>query len=303
MPPLDREAVLRETVSFNPLSRLAEFERRYPQAMLLLRIGGIHPIESTPMVNPFICRKKILDDESYANIGEHCVAVACCYSAIAGVLVSVGQLTQSDSESGMQRALIHDAAKRYGIMRKKAMGQTSIPSDPAYTLIKPTLEKQGIASELVEYMARAGSETGHNSKKDFLKINDDGEVYLVSDRLVDKIVHLSDDMTSTNIPQPDERAVTKYLTPWERMIASDFPNRYPWFWIEGIGFDLTGQPVRVDDVKNPQSNLRGVDSYAYYQVFVSNAICGEFKQTIDPKAVGPAEYFIKSLVNQTLHTD
>lgn len=76
----------------------------------------------------------------------------------------------------------------------------------------------------------------------------DGIPSLVPNRLVDKIIHLADDMTSTSIPQPGERTLTVYLTPWERMIASDFYNRYPHLWKEELAFDMQGSVVTIEDI-------------------------------------------------------
>lgn len=80
IPDLEKAAILAEARPFDPLTRLGEFERRYPFAMRILRIGGVHPTEDPKMDNPYTGQPH---DESFTNIGEHCLAVACFAEAVA----------------------------------------------------------------------------------------------------------------------------------------------------------------------------------------------------------------------------
>lgn len=299
MPNLEREALLAEARPFDPLSRLEEFSAKFPFAMQILRIGGVHPTEDTPMDNPYTGKPHI---ESFTNIGEHCLAVASAANTIATKLHEKGALAQSDVQLITSRALVHDANKRIEIMRRNAVREGAIQdaySPKAYETIRPILLAQGTDPGLVEYMARAGAETSHLSFGDFLQLQDNTPC-LVPGKMVDKIIHLADDMTSTSIPLPGERPETFYLTPWERMVASDFPNRYPFAWKEGLGLDESGNVVTTSDISAPESNLIFVRSYAYWQPFISNAICGEIQGIIDPKSQQKPEYFVKDLVNSAL---
>lgn len=138
------------------------------------------------------------------------------------------------------------------------------------------------------------------SIRDFLTLQD-GIPSLVPGRMVDKIIHLADDMTSTSIPLPVERPLTLYLTPWERMVASDFPTRYPFLWKEGLAFDVQGEVVTLPDFGGTADRaLRWMRSYAYWQPFVSNEICREIQGIVDPGNRQKSEYFVKDLVNNTL---
>lgn len=299
MPNLEREAILAEARPFDPLTRLGEFTERFPFAIQILRIGGVHPTEDAKMDNPYTGKPH---DESFTNIGEHCLAVASLASTLAFRLHERGILSSAEAALVTSRALIHDANKRIEIMRRNAVREGVIDdaySPKAYETIRPVLQSQGIEQELVDYMAGAGKETGHLSIRDFLMLSD-GIPSLVPGRMAEKIIHLADDMTSTSIPLPGERPLTVYLTPWERMIASDFPNRYPFLWKEGLAFDMQGEVVTVEDIETADRSLRWTRHYAYWQPFVSNEICREIQNIVNPESKQSPEYFVKDSVNNAL---
>lgn len=299
MPNLEREAILAEARPFDPLTRLGEFAERFPFAIQILRIGGVHPTEDAVMDNPYTGKPH---DESFTNIGEHCLAVASLAATLAFRLHERGILSSGEAGLVTSRALVHDANKRIEIMRRNAVREGAIDdaySPRAYETIKPILQAQGIDQELVDYMAGSGKETGHLSIRDFLALPD-GIPSLVPDRFAEKIIHLADDMTSTSIPLPGERPLTVYLTPWERMVASDFPNRYPFLWKEGLAFDTQGVVAVVPDIAQAEPNLSYVRSYAYWQPWVSNEICQEIQSIVDSENRQRPEYFIKDLVNNVL---
>ncbi len=299
MPDLDRETILREAKPFDPLTRLEDFSKRFPSAIQLLRIGGVHPTEDTKMDNPYTGKPH---DEVFTNVGEHCFAVASLASTLAFTLHEVGAMSIEKAELTTNRAIIHDANKRFEIMRRNALREGVIEeayTPKAYETIRPILQDQGINQELIDYMAKAGKETGHLSLKDFL-VQPNGIPSLVPDRMVDKIIHLADDMTSTSIPEAGERPLTVYLTPWERMVASEFPTRYPFLWKEGLAFDEAGEVVSVQDIATADRKLRWIRPYALWQPYVSNEICREIQSIIDPKSKQKPEYFVKELVNNAL---
>lgn len=299
MPNLEREAILGEARPFDPLTRLGEFAERFPFEIQILRIGGVHPTEGATMDNPYTGKPH---DESFTNIGEHCLAVASLAQTLAFRLQKRGVLSTEEAELVTSRALVHDSNKRIEIMRRNAVREGAIDdaySARAYETIRPVLQAKGIDQELVDYMAGAGKETGHLSIRDFLMLSD-GIPSLVPDEFAEKIIHLADDMTSTSIPLQGERPLTVYLTPWERMVASDFPSRYPFLWKEGLAFDIQGSVAVVPDVAQAEPNLRYIRSYAYWQLYVSNEICREIQSIVDPESKQQPEYFVKDLVNNTL---
>lgn len=299
MPNLEREAILAEARPFDPLNLIAEFTERFPFAIQILRIGGVHPTEDARMDNPYTGKPH---EESFTNVGEHCLAVASAANVIATRLYQEGAMSGEEVELATTHALVHGANKRLEVMRRNAVREGAIDdaySPKAYETIRPILLTQGVSPELTEYMVRVGAETDSQSIKDFLMLQD-GIPSLVPGRLVDKIIHLSDDMTSTSIPLPGERPLTFFLTPWERMVASEFPTRYPFMWKEGFAFDSEGNPVVLQDVAGAEPSLRWVRNYAFWQPFTSNEICREIQAIVDPKSKLRPEYFVKDLVNSAL---
>lgn len=300
MPNLEKEAILAEVRLFDPLTRLPEFSSKYPFAMQILRVGGVHPTEDiTTMDNPYTGKPHI---ESFTNVGEHGLAVASLTQTLAIRLHQGGTLSAQDVDLATSRALVHDANKRFEVMRRNALREGLIDdaySPKAYETIRPILLAQGVSVELTEYMVRAGSETGGSSIKDFLRL-EGGMPVLAPGRIVDKIIHLADDMTSTSIPLTGERPRTFFLTPWERIVASDFTTRYPFMWTEGFAFDSEGQVVNLSDIEKADQSLRWVKSYAYWQPFTSNEICREIQNIVDPESKQRPEYFVKDLVNNIL---
>ncbi len=299
MPNLEKEAILEKARPFDPLTHLEDFTKRFPSAIQLLRIGGVHPTEDAEMANPYTGKPH---NESFTNVGEHCLAVASLASTLAFKLHELGAMSMEEAELATSRALVHDANKRIEIMRRNALREGIVEeayTPKAYETIRPILQAQGINPELIDYMAKAGKETGHLSIRDFL-ILPDGIPSLVHDTMVDKIIHLADDMTATSIPEAGERPLTVYLEPWERMVTSDFPHRYPFLWKEGLAFNGDGEVVSVQDVATADRKLRWIRSYAYWQPFTSNEVCREIQSIIDPESKQKPEYFVKALVNNVL---
>lgn len=301
MPDLEKEAILRKARPFDPLTHLEDLTQRFPLGMQRLRIGGVHPKEFIVMNNPYTGQP---DEESFTNTGEHCLAAACAAEVIAEVLKQRGIITQAEADQATLEGLDHDVNKRIEVFRRNAVRAGKVPpndvySPHGYATIVPILLAQGYDQDTIAYIARAGRQTAHDSLKDFLMLQD-GIPSLVPNKMVDKIVHLADDMTATSIPQEREKPSTVYLTTWERMVVSDFPKRYPFLWTEGLAFDTQGEIVTLADINTADPNLRWVRPYVYWQPFVSNAICREIQGIIDPKSQEKPDYFVKNLVNSIL---
>lgn len=81
------------------------------------------------------------------------------------------------------------------------------------------------------------------------------------------------------------------------MVASEFPTRYPFLWKEGLAFDTQGVVTVVPDIAQAEPNLSYIRSYAYWQPWVSNEICREIQNIVDPENKQRPEYFVKDLVN------
>lgn len=292
-----QDEIFEGTFPYNPLSKLAFYEQRYPRAMKLLRVGGLHPSTSGPMINPYTGE---LDTESVDNIFEHCLAAAEGCRAISSSLVRSWALSENSAERCVISALIHDGSKRYELFRRNAVRQGKIEnaySPSAYDTIVPHLQAQNVDPDLIEYMKIAGKETGHNSLASFVKLGPNGRVQLKSGRLVDQIMHYVDDITSTTIPPAGERAKTYFSTPRQKMEHSGFPKRYPFMYKEGFGFDVNGNVVLINDTKNPPPGLSNVEDYATYQIFVSNSIA---EHLVGTGGLLLPEYLIKDMVSNQL---
>lgn len=295
----DNDVVPASIRSFDPLQYMGNLAVAFPQAMQILETGGVHPASDAEMLNPYT---KEQDKESFKNIGEHCLAVACAARLLAGLIYVSGYIQRSDITIITERALVHDANKRLEVMRRKAVAAGFIDdaySLAAYDTVEAILQHKGISKSLVDYMTDAGSETGHNSLGSFLILKN-REPLLIEGDLTRKIIHLADDMTASSIPLPGERPETTFLTPVERMVASNFRKRYPWMWKEGLAFDNDGKVVKLNDVENVDPDLLWPESYAYWQIFIAREICKELQQMIAPGNEDESMQFIKDLVIELL---
>lgn len=133
---------------------IANFEKAYPMEMSVLKLGGVYPREgSAETVNPYTGEK---DTEYFGNIGEHCVSVAECADILTEQFLGAENPLRKHTVS---RALVHDAGKRFEIMRKKAVKAGKINdaySPKAYATIRPILENAGVADDVIAYMTRTG---------------------------------------------------------------------------------------------------------------------------------------------------
>lgn len=190
-------------------------------------------------------------------------------------------MTELDVESVTKRALVHDIAKPFEIMRKKRLSGPTLPAayiPSAYEQLAPLLVELGFDRALSEYIAFAGQETGHSSLSKFITVKN-RKVKLASGMFEAKIVHLIDDMTFTSIPKPGERPITAFLEPWPRMLAAGFPVQYPWLWTKGLalGKDKSISECATNAVPD---DAMLIGHYADLQVFVSEAICKEFAKLL-----------------------
>lgn len=253
---------------------LEEYTRRFPDEIALLRIGGVHPTEPERILNPYLTEfegKNVWDEEDFTNVGEHCLAVAFATEKIANMIA----LPAEKRDEVIKRALVHDATKRYELMRKKAKkagAETDVYSQAAYEAISEIMLQNGIESEVADYLKFAGKETGHNSLPDFLALDKKGDILLAPGVTLEKmIVHLADDMCHTPFPNPKNE--TYFVDILARMLLSDFPNRYPFLYIEGFGFNDLGEIEFVQDL-SAGHKLSYLMHYAQWQIQVAQIISG-----------------------------
>lgn len=294
------EVELTKPVDFN--KALPDFESRFPMEMGILRLGGVYPREQNEgIINPYT---EELDTEYFGNIGEHCLAVALCAE-----IITDSVLGKNHPQKGtiVARALVHDSTKRFEIMRRKAVRVGVINdaySPRAYDTIKLLLEERDIAPDTIAYMANAGSETGHNSFVNFVEMRDGAPALKTEGNLGEMIVHHADDMTYTPIVQAGEAADTYFLTVPERIEASNFPERYPFIYKEGFGFDEDGKPVFVKDISQDHTGINHVKTYAQWQVWIAAKIADHLVTFMSPQTpVEDSQQYIKKLVNNTLQQE
>ncbi len=279
------------------LEWLPEFEGRFPEILKLMTRIGMHPQQRDEQTNPYTGEPA---GELFANVGTHCIAVANAAEKIASWLLRRGASLEPPLSEIVKRALSHDIAKPHEIMRKNAQKAGLFRGDAyaasAYESVSLLLRNSGISKELREYIAHAGSETGHISLRSFIQVRGD-EVHLVPGRLADKIIHHADDMTFTELSQSGGSVRTMYLTPGERMFCSEFRTRYPFLWTQGLAVDESGATIDIKDITDPPPRSRVIGSYIDVQGWVALKICGELCQLAREMLGVPSLQRVKEIVN------
>lgn len=302
LPHIDSQTIWQAAKKFDPYLYRGYFEENYPKALALIKLGGIYPNKagiSPDMEDPY---NQTMQKGNYTNIGEHVISAGFCFQAVAKPLLEVDFLTEEEFDQGTEGALIHDASKRWELMRRdyarKNPGYEPY-SDEAYKTVHEILVSKGVEEDLIKRMVESGKESGAQSFRRFIEITDENEILLKSRRMVDKILHLADDMTATTNPEEGSEPATAFLTPLERMIASNFKTRYKYMWVDGLAFDE--QSVFVDNLKDVSNypNLRRADTYAFYQSLISNAICRQIQTLLSSDSCELPEYYVKNLVNNS----
>lgn len=277
---VSREVILARGKSFDPLSRFAEFEQRFPQAMEVLDLAGVHPTRHRDIFDPY---KKVIDTSKWQNVGEHCLAVANAGIQIAEELARIGILSDTAVERIGERCLVHDATKRYEVLRRKAekagLFQGDAYAASEYEALGQVLKDQGVDSDLADYLTHSGKETGHTSFRSFMKIHSNRKFGLADLPLADKIIHLADDITYTELVE-GRSPVTMYLTPAERMVAAEFNKRIPWMFEKGLALAPDQTITDVENVSNLPEGFTAIGTYAYLQPRISGAICHQLRNLI-----------------------
>jgi len=276
-----------EAVTFEAQSRVEEYERLFPGIMKVFELAGIHPTLSLPMENQWL---PSLPPESFTNIGEHSIAAAECARRIARALINVGVLDNGFTKTITRRALVHDITKAFQVMFLKA--EKAIPGCTARTFtplefLRKKLIRARVPWDVIQEVETAGWEAGHKTSKSFLRINASGKLDVVSGRLIDKIVRLSDDMTLTSIPSSQIGTVTSFVAPAVRL-TSTVSERYPFATKGGLAINSRGGIDDVEDLSNLGDGQRAIASYLKVHIFIANMILEEFKTYIAPANSEPA---------------
>lgn len=277
---------------------VAVYERRFPKEMEILRLGGVYPSDTQSVKNPYTGE---IDTEYFGNVGEHCLAVARCAEIFASSIL--GSHEQQTIDIIIRRALVHDASKRFEVMRRKAIQRGGIEgaySYGVYETLHPVLESQGVSTEMIEYMSKAGMETGYLSLKDFILLEDGLPKLNRQSNLSEMIVHIADDMTYTPITKPGESAETQYVTFAERVVLANFPQRYPFMYTEGFGFTKGAEVELVSDIHTEDLGIGHVKSYVEWQAWVAKEISSYLVEKIFSKSAGKEpERVLKNILNSS----
>ena len=268
---------------------------------------------------------KLLQPESFNGIGEHLMACALMARFVAQRM----HLGKEEERIVVSAALTHDSNKAVEAMRSKLgralrelegakdadsqtlhaavrnelehkipglLGQIRQPySEAAYAGVAQMLERLGFERRTAAQVVECGRTTGHRSFHLLVEANSSGGYSLVPGELLSKIVHAVDDHTHSPVFQPGKREDTVYLSPAERMVASEFMQRYSFMLQEGLAIDQTGKVVSEVNLAALPSGLRNPVSYMNFQPLLARAINAELKALIDPDSDIHPDYFLKSL--------
>lgn len=297
-----------ETKEYRPWAEIiAEYKDKFakenPVAFSILDIGGVHPDKSGPMPNPYLDGQ--IDEESFKNVGVHCVEVGICAERIVSEMVEQGTIDKAQADEIVNRSLIHDANKRFEVFRKKAQKagkEIDVYTPSAYQTMYDQVVASGMDGAVVEYVKQAGKETGHGSLVDFITLDEqDKPVLEPTATLEEMVVHLADDSVASPLPGKTKNTETKLVTVKERMDLGNFPERYPFMYKEGFGFDSNNNPVLVEDVNDETETkaLRVVKTYAEWQQLASRLICEQLQKMVDTNNQEDPEEFIKKIINRS----
>lgn len=180
----------------------------------------------------------------HPHIGKHVFAVASVAMAIGSVL----KLTSAGIKSCISRALLHDGSKIPELLTER-MNELKINPETFGLRKEHTSEDimraAGVSEEFISRLNEAAGLTGHLSIPKFTEVTPGGILLLREGMLIEKIVHLADDLVSESSVMPLN----------DRMIKSKFPEKYAYLW---------------------QSGIKNTGCYADLQVMTTEAISAEF---------------------------
>lgn len=285
------DAIRNEPV-FEPLKAAASLlvDPRYATAFLDLERCGVHPFSGDcSWYDPFTGK---VTAGNNSNIGEHVIAVALVAGVIADKAVNVGIISPDEKEECIRKALLHDVTKIPDIIVANARSAGYLPEGHHLhenEYISYLLTANGFSLEDAERLSGYGSETGHQSISTFLKpVN--GELALEVSSAVAAIVHLADDMVSSN-----RRNESRILTMEERAVGSALAIKYPYLLSEGLGFS-TGDTELVPVTLHSRCVVEKASSYYTLQIVTAEAISRWLQHHINPANTEVPGKYIKQLV-------
>ena len=261
---------------FDPMPLLPWYQREFPHELELFKWGGIHPEIQTPLRNPYTGNAETRD---FRNIGEHCLAVAELARFLAEGLEAQGILTKEQVRHTISRALLHDVAKPYEIMRLEAekLGLVrEVHGEKALSELSSMLQQAGVAPKLADAIAFTGEEAGHCAIKDFFDPSQ-AVLTLKPGNFTAKIIHLADGMTYTGRPLDGKRAPTAYLPFSKREEHSQLAQKYPYLYNRGLALNSENVFYEVHTDECSREDITFVGTYIFLEqtlsTFVANELC------------------------------
>ena len=146
----------------------------------------------------------------------------------------------------------------------------------------------------------SGAETGWPSYGSFLAVSPCRNIVGVRGNWVDAIVHIADDMTSTNVPKEIENSETYFLTTNERLVASGLVIRVCGAMMnQWIGARCDGSVVELKNDEPLPCEARPVANVATLMIYITTSICERIKEIVSPTSAEAPDEFVKRLVNDS----
>lgn len=291
---LSPQQIAADLLSLDANTLIAEMSIRHPDAFLLMKLTGIHPTVIQPILNPYT---GLIDNRDFRNVGQHSMACAFAARSIAQELLQLGIIGEDSLLEIEKRALMHDITKRLQVFRKEFYG-TFLPPCPRQ--IEAELVELKIAPELRKDIVLYSSQTGGENLVRFLALQNGALNLRKEINLADKIVRISDNMTSSALPEPGA-AVTNYFVTWrERIVLSNFSQRYPEAFRLTLYSNEHQELVLEEPLQHPHDKQHAWGNSLEVENFITKIIASEIVDMLDPQTKKNPEIFLKELINSNL---
>ena len=257
------------------------FERNFSDELeVFSKLGIALDSGKSKFYDPF--RKLVIEDD-FTNIGEHCLAVATCTLMLTRFLEKERKIDAVSANEAIRRALLHDAIKPWEIFLARALRDNVISKEKYYDeavflSVVDVLITLGISPEIANRLVTDyGSETDvRECFPFFLREAHNGKINLKSGSMPKKIVHLADNMTCSTMPSLESPSKHYFLTTWERMVAADADARYPWALKAGIAVNAKAEIFHTSDRLSLEKDSRALFHIHDALIALSSAIATEF---------------------------
>ena len=277
-------------------------DNAYEETFKQLEATGTHPHSpDKTWYNPYTGQTTTTNN---SNIGHHVLTVALVADSLFTMAEQAGLVTADKREECVKRALLHDAVKipERHIQKAKEDGLIANGNFHGHdhALLTYFLTENGFDQKDAEALCGYGAECGHHSVSRFLKPGTD-TLKLVIHEPLEALVHLADDLVSTSLNNAQQQSETRILNFEERAISSDFKNRYPFLYTEGLGFSTGDTELSpVHDMQNPPASLDHCYSYYTMQWYTAEGLARWLQAHVDPLSTEAPGSYVKKAVQDSL---